>query len=93
MLLVNATIFTAPGALLLWAVEAVFSRRIRSERMLDAATVALGALVGATSFAGMSQRGDAALDWASIGFVYGAPTAMSFVVIQRWVRARVVHRH
>jgi hypothetical protein len=82
-----ASFFTVPGALLLAAAEFVLFNRLRSERALDGALVALGALAGAAMLGVLNGR-EGALGFALPGAVYGLTTALLFCIFQHLLGSR-----
>jgi hypothetical protein len=83
----TAALFTVPGALLLAAVEFALSNRLRPERALDVALVALGALTGAAMLGVLSDP-EAVLDSALTGGFYGLTTALLFCIFQHQLGSR-----
>lgn len=82
-----AAFFTVPGALLLAAVEFALFNRLRPERALDVALVALGALAGAAMLGILSGR-EGALGFALPGAFYGLTTALLFCIFQHLLGSR-----
>ena len=78
----DASLFTVPGAILLSLLQIALSGEARSDRSVDIALLAFGAVAGAAILGGLGLR-EAPLAFAVLGGFYGLSTATVFVLLKR----------